>query len=153
MGAIAGVQAPSCARRRRRPTPASPTTRSSRCSASSPPTPSTASSASPRPGAASSRTRSTASGSHRPWQGSSAAWTARRHRELVAHAPQRHGPRAEGDLGGFEVADGGGGRNARGIVLIVAARCRRSADCGRVGGQDGRGRTRYCARLQYLHIE
>jgi hypothetical protein len=40
----------------------------------------------------------------------------RRHRELVAHAPQRHGPRAEGDLGGFEVADGGGGRNARGSV-------------------------------------
>jgi hypothetical protein len=40
------------------------------------PTPSTASSASPRPGVASSRTRSTASGSHRPWRGSSAAWTA-----------------------------------------------------------------------------
>ena len=77
----------------------------------------------------------------------------RRHRELAAHAPQRHGPRAEGDLGGFEVADGGGGRNARGIALIVAARCRRSADGGRMERTKRSRQNTYCARLQYLHIE
>jgi hypothetical protein len=44
------------------------------------------------------------------------------------------------------------GRRARGSALIVAARCRPSADGG-AGGEDGRGRTMVCGRLQYLHIE